>query len=192
MAPATMRTGYSESSNTRFRHYGRAAAWTGTPPASSPPASSPPASPEPRGRQVLTTVRASLGADAWPKASRVQPAGCLEDVAGKPPGAGRAALSGCRAERCLTAIGEMPGIRRRVAYLRFHEGWANRLIAGHLGTRPGTAAKHVSDACADLKKALPELAMADDPGGALLAGRRHHEPEGRCGYRARAGSAVCR
>ncbi len=39
------------------------------------------------------------------------------------------------------------------------------MIAGHLGTRPGTVAKHVSDACADLKRALPELAMADDPGG---------------------------
>jgi hypothetical protein len=25
-------------------------------------------------------------------------------------------------------------------------------------------AKHVSDACADLKKVLPELAIADDPG----------------------------
>ena len=56
MAPATMRAGYSESSNTRFRHYGRTAAWTGTPLASSPPAS-----PELPGRQVLTTVRASLG-----------------------------------------------------------------------------------------------------------------------------------
>ncbi len=39
------------------------------------------------------------------------------------------------------------------------------MIAGHLGTRPGTVAKHVSDVCADLKRALPELAMADDPGG---------------------------
>ena len=38
------------------------------------------------------------------------------------------------------------------------------MIAGHLGTRPGTVAKHVSDACADLKKALLELAIADDPG----------------------------
>ena len=37
------------------------------------------------------------------------------------------------------------------------------MIAGHLGTRPGTAAKHVSDACADLKKALPDLAIVDDP-----------------------------
>ena len=38
------------------------------------------------------------------------------------------------------------------------------MIAGHLGTRPGTASKHVSDACADLKKTLPELAIADDLG----------------------------
>src|SRR5436190_16412041 len=86
----------------------------------------------------------------------------------------------------------MPGIRRGVAYLRFREGWTNRMIAGYLGTRPGTVAMHVSDACADLKKALPELAMADARAGPLLAGRRHHGPEGRCGYRARAGSAVCR
>ena len=48
--------GYSESSNTRLRHYGHAAAWTGTPPTSSPYAS-----PEPPGRQVLTTLRATLG-----------------------------------------------------------------------------------------------------------------------------------
>jgi hypothetical protein len=45
------------------------------------------------------------------------------------------------------------------------------MIAGHVGTRPGTVAKHVSDACADLKKALPELAMADDPVGAAAGGQ---------------------
>ena len=44
------------------------------------------------------------------------------------------------------------------------------MIAGHLGTRPGTVAKHVSDACADLEKALPELAVADDPGGGAAGG----------------------
>src|SRR6266704_1357741 len=55
MAPTTMRAGYSESSNTRLRHYGHAAAWTGTSPISSPSTS-----PEPPGRQVLTTLRASL------------------------------------------------------------------------------------------------------------------------------------
>ena len=54
MAPTTMRAGYSESSNTRLRYYGRAAAWTGTPLTSSPSTS-----PEPPGRQVLTTLRAS-------------------------------------------------------------------------------------------------------------------------------------
>src|SRR5690349_21197953 len=52
---------YSESSNTRFRRYGRAATWTGMPLASSPPAL-----PEPPGRRVLT-VRASLGTGARPK-----------------------------------------------------------------------------------------------------------------------------
>ena len=44
------------------------------------------------------------------------------------------------------------------------------MIAGHLGNRPGTVAQHVSDACADAKKALPELAIADDPGGDAAGG----------------------
>jgi hypothetical protein len=44
------------------------------------------------------------------------------------------------------------------------------MIAEHLGNRPGTAAKHVSDACADLKEALPELAIADDPDGDAAGG----------------------
>jgi len=44
------------------------------------------------------------------------------------------------------------------------------MIAEHLGTRPGTVAKHVSDAGANLKKALPELAIADDPGGDAAGG----------------------
>jgi hypothetical protein len=38
------------------------------------------------------------------------------------------------------------------------------------GAGLGTVAKHVSDACADLKKALPELAIADDPGGDAAGG----------------------
>jgi hypothetical protein len=44
------------------------------------------------------------------------------------------------------------------------------MIAEHLGTRPGTVAQHVSDACADLKKAPPELAIADDLGGDAAGG----------------------
>jgi len=39
------------------------------------------------------------------------------------------------------------------------------MIAEHLGNRPGDGGRHVSDACADLKKALPWLAIADDPDG---------------------------
>ena len=116
MAPTTMRAGYSQSSNTRLRHYGHAAAWTGTPP-------------------VLTTLRATLGdrraaedavreafrlaalrwdmiagclpetkallcavairraIDEHRRRKRVRPAGCPEDVAGEPPGAGHAALT---------------------------------------------------------------------------------------------------
>jgi len=44
------------------------------------------------------------------------------------------------------------------------------MIAEHLATVPGTVAQHVSDACADLKKALPELTIADDPGGDAASG----------------------
>ena len=38
------------------------------------------------------------------------------------------------------------------------------MIAEHLGTGPGTAAKYVFDARSDSKKALPEWIIADDPG----------------------------
>ena len=38
------------------------------------------------------------------------------------------------------------------------------MIAKHLGTGPGTVAKHLFDARADSKKALPEWIIADDPG----------------------------
>ena len=47
---------------------------------------------------------------------------------------------------------------------------ANRMIAGHLGTRPGMVATHVSDAGADVKKAMTEPAIADDPGGDAAGG----------------------
>jgi hypothetical protein len=83
--------GYSESSNTRLCHYGHAAAWTGTPPASSPPPS-----PEPPGRQVLTTLRATLG-DRRAAEDAVQEAFRLAAVrwdmsAGCPPEAKRGLL----------------------------------------------------------------------------------------------------
>jgi hypothetical protein len=38
------------------------------------------------------------------------------------------------------------------------------------GDKAGHGGKHVSDACADLKKALPGLAIADDPGGDAAGG----------------------
>jgi len=179
-----MRAGYSESSNTRLRNYGHAAAWTGTPPTSSPSTS-----PEPPRRQVLTTLRATLGdrraaedavrdafrlaalrwdmmagcppetkrgllcavairraIDEYRRRKRVRPAGSPEDVAGESPGAGRAALTRVQGGTLPGGDRRMPGIRRRVAYLRFREGWTNRMIAEHLGPGPGTVTKHVSDA----------------------------------------------
>ena len=44
------------------------------------------------------------------------------------------------------------------------------MIAGHLGTGPGTVAKHVSDACADLNKALPSWPSPMTRAGTPLAG----------------------
>jgi hypothetical protein len=44
------------------------------------------------------------------------------------------------------------------------------MIAGYLGNGPGTVAKHVSDACADLNKALPSWPSPMSRAGTLLAG----------------------
>ena len=84
-----------------------------------------------------------------------------EDLTGNLPSAEQVALTWMQAERCLKVISEMPEMRRRVAYLRFHEGWTNRMIAEHLGISPNTVGKHVFDARADLKKALPEMTLTD-------------------------------
>ncbi|SRR6266566_6447816 len=106
MAPITMRAGYSESSNTPLRHYGHAAAWTGTPPTSSPSTS-----PEPPGGQVLTTLRASLGdrraaEDAVRNAFRLA-ALRWDKMAGCPPETKRGLL-------CAVAIRRaIDGYRRR-------------------------------------------------------------------------------
>jgi hypothetical protein len=105
MAPTTMRVGYSESSNTRLCHYGHAAAWTGTPPASSPSTS-----PDPPGRQVLTTVRASLGdrraaEDAVQEAFRLA-AARWDMIAGCPPETKRGLL-------CAVAIRRATDEHRR-------------------------------------------------------------------------------
>ena len=45
------------------------------------------------------------------------------------------------------------------------------MIAEHLGTGPGTVAKHVFDACADSKKALPERTFAGEPGWDAAGGQ---------------------
>ena len=92
-------------------------------------------------RVLLCAVAIRRAIDEHRRPRRVQPAGYRENVPGESPGAGHAALTRVLAERCLTVIGEMPGIRRRVAYLRLHEGWANRMIARQPGARPGTARK---------------------------------------------------
>src|SRR5262249_51522685 len=102
--------------------------------------------------------------------------GTRNAVARKRPAPGLTVLIRVQGGTLPGVIGEILGMRRRVACLRSHEGRANPTIAEHLGpsqpriARPGTVAKHVSNACADVKKALPELAIADDPDGDLAGG----------------------
>jgi DNA-directed RNA polymerase specialized sigma24 family protein len=88
-----------------------------------------------------------------------------EDRASHAPSAEQVALTRVQADRCLKVIREMPKMRSKVAYLKFHEEWANREIAEYLEISAGTVGKHVSDARADLKTALPEMTFIDDPDG---------------------------
>ena len=99
---------------------------------------------------------------AW---TRAQPIADPEDVARESQGVEQVVLTRLQVERCLKVISEMPEMRSRVAYLRFHDGWKNREIAAELGISRGTVGKHVSDARADLKRALPELTFTDAPDG---------------------------
>jgi RNA polymerase sigma factor (sigma-70 family) len=103
--------------------------------------------------------------DGYPAGRRVGLGGFPEDRTCRAPSAEQVALTRMQADHCLKVIREMPEIRSKVAYLKFHEEWANREIAENLGISPGTVGKHVSDARADLKKALPEMTFTDDRGG---------------------------
>jgi RNA polymerase sigma-70 factor (ECF subfamily) len=74
------------------------------------------------------------------------------------PSAEHLALSRVAMEHCLKVIGDMPEVRRKVAYLRFHEEWGSREIAGHLGIAVSTVRVHVHAARAALEAAVgPEL-----------------------------------
>jgi RNA polymerase sigma factor (sigma-70 family) len=88
-----------------------------------------------------------------------------EDPTGDLPSAEQVALTRIQAQRCLDVIGKMPEMRSIVAYLRFHEEWTNQMIAEHLGISPNTVGKHVFDARADLKMALPEMTLTSGPAG---------------------------
>jgi RNA polymerase sigma factor (sigma-70 family) len=119
-------------------------------------------SPE-RKRAWLRRVAINKAIDAYRAGERVRSAGDPGEMGGGLPRAEHIALTRMQAERCMQAIGEMPDIRRKVAYLKFHEEWKNWMIADHLGISRGTVGKHVSDARADLKKALPEMSFTGHP-----------------------------
>lgn len=95
----------------------------------------------------------------------MEPRAYPEDTASQSPSAEQVTLTRLQAARCLKVIREMPEMRSKVAYLKFHEEWANREIAEYLGISPGTVGKHVSDARADLNRALPEMTFTDDRNG---------------------------
>ena len=116
--------------------------------------------PPTRKRGWLCQVAINKAIDGYRSRRRLQPAD-PEDVTETSPSAEQVALTQMQADRCLKVIREMPEMRSKVAYLRFHEDWTNREIAVELGISPGTVGKHVSDARADLKKALPELTIVD-------------------------------
>jgi RNA polymerase sigma factor (sigma-70 family) len=118
-----------------------------------------------RKRAWLRRVAINKAIDSYLAASRVEPGAYPEDTASQSPSAGQVALTRMQADRCLKAIREMPEMRSKVAYLKFHEEWANREIAEYLGISAGAVGKHVSDARADLKRALPEMTFTDDRDG---------------------------
>jgi DNA-directed RNA polymerase specialized sigma24 family protein len=103
--------------------------------------------------------------DDYRAGSRVEPGAHPEDTASQSPSAEQVALTRLQADRCLKVISEMPEMRSKVAYLKFHEEWANREIAEYLEISPGTVGKHVSDARADLNRALPEMTLTKDRDG---------------------------
>jgi RNA polymerase sigma factor (sigma-70 family) len=116
-------------------------------------------------RNWLRTVAIRKTIDAYRKGwKRTQPMN-LEDLRLESQSAEQVALTQLQVDGCLKVIREMPEMRRKVAYLRFHEEWTNKAIATHLGIRPGTVGKHVYEARADLKRALPEMTFVDDHGG---------------------------
>jgi RNA polymerase sigma factor (sigma-70 family) len=118
-----------------------------------------------RKRAWLRRVAINDAIDNYRKIGRRMRSAEPDDVIEEAASAEHVALTRMQADRCLKVINEMPGMRSKVAYLKFHEGWPNREIAAELDISPGTVGKHVSDARVDLKKALPEMTFTDDPDG---------------------------
>jgi RNA polymerase sigma factor (sigma-70 family) len=87
------------------------------------------------------------------------------------PSAEHVALTRIQKDRCLKVISEMPEMRSRVAYLKFHEEWDTGEIADHLGISPATVRVHLHDARVMLDKAVgPEVFLTDESGGEVNLG----------------------
>lgn len=128
--------------------------------------------PPARKRAWLRRVAINKAIDDYRTGRRVEPAPYPEDSASESPSAEQVALTRMQADRCLKVISEMPEMRSRVAYLKFHEGWKNREIADYLGISPGTVGAHAHAARITLEDALdPETIFTHAPGVADDLGR---------------------
>jgi hypothetical protein len=68
--------------------------------------------------RVSGAVAVRRAIDEHRRWEQAQPGGDPEEISGESPGAGRVGLTRVQAEPCLTVIGEMPGMRRSVVYLK--------------------------------------------------------------------------
>jgi RNA polymerase sigma factor (sigma-70 family) len=125
-----------------------------------------------RKRAWLCRVAINKAIDGYRSGKRVQPAADPVDAASVSPSAEHVALTWMQAERCLKVINEMPEMRSKVAYLKFHEGWDTREIAGHLGISPSTVRVHLRDARVVLEAvAGSEVSFTEEPDNADNHGR---------------------
>lgn len=85
------------------------------------------------------------------------------DVSGESPSAERVALTRMQKDRCVKVISQMPEMRRKVAYLKFHEEWKTCEIAEYLSIAAGTVRVHVHGARVMLENAVgPEVFLTED------------------------------
>jgi RNA polymerase sigma factor (sigma-70 family) len=125
-----------------------------------------------RKRAWLCRVAINKAIDNYRAGQRLQPAADPGAVASEAPSAEGVVLTRMEADYCLKVISMMPEMRKKVAYLRFHEGWDAQAIAGHLGISPSTVRVHVHDARVMLEAAVEsEVSFTEETSDADNHGR---------------------